>query len=216
MFAKFFTTSLVLLTAASSVSAHTLFAPALGVKGNGARSDVQRANNNCGNANVASTIDSSTAIPLAADGTFTVTATDFNAGGDGSRAVKTAGVDAAGTGKAFKAVTISKNGNANPTSVGSDQITLKMPAGTTCTGGKAGNRCLVSLTSTAGFGNCVVVSGSAAGGKGNAAAAGAAAGAAGGAAAGNGGKKIKGVGSAAAQAGAAAKAAKAKQNKGQN
>jgi hypothetical protein len=70
----------------------------------------------------------------------------------------------------------------NPTSTGTDQVSASLPAGTTCTGGASGDLCLVSFTTTAGFGNCVVVQqGGAAGG---AAAGGAAGAAAGGAAAG--------------------------------
>ena len=115
MFAKLVTSSLLLLAAASSVSAHAAFAPVLGVAGTPARSDVQRpsANAQCGKTNVASALAGSTAVPLAADGSFTVTATDFNAGADGSRAVKTAVVDTTATGNSFKGtVAITTNGNA--------------------------------------------------------------------------------------------------------
>ena len=35
--------------------------------------------------------------------------------------------------------------------------TAKLPASAQCKGGKSKNKCLVSLTTTAGFGNCVVV-----------------------------------------------------------
>ena len=43
-----------------------------------------------------------------------------------------------------------------PASTGTQQLTIKMPAGTTCTGGKSKNLCLMSLTTDGGFGNCVV------------------------------------------------------------
>ena len=38
-----------------------------------------------------------------------------------------------------------------------EKITAKLPASAKCNGGKSKNKCLVSLTTTAGFGNCVVV-----------------------------------------------------------
>ncbi|KAF5373014.1 hypothetical protein D9758_001621 [Tetrapyrgos nigripes] len=160
MFSKIFTTVSLVLALSVHVNGHTLIAPALGVQGNGVRNDVQRpsAANACGNVNVAQTIDSSTPVAAAADGTFTATATDFNAGADGSRQVS-ATVDATGAGKTFNGkVTISQNGDAAPTAVGSQQIVAALPAGTKCTGGAAGNRCLVAFKTTAGFGNCVVVS----------------------------------------------------------
>ncbi|GAW08656.1 gas1-like protein [Lentinula edodes] len=68
--------------------------------------------------------------------------------------------------RAPTAVTVSQNGDAAPTTVGSDQIVAALPAGTTCSGGTAGNLCLVQFTTTAGFGNCVVVAqGAATGGE---------------------------------------------------
>lgn len=45
----------------------------------------------------------------------------------------------------------------SPTTVGSAQIAVSLPAGTKCTGGTAGNLCLVSFTTAGGFGNCVAV-----------------------------------------------------------
>ncbi|KAI0032419.1 hypothetical protein K488DRAFT_23179, partial [Vararia minispora EC-137] len=155
-----FSKALAVLTLVLSVNAHAIFAPPLGVTGTPARSDVQRPSTAkpCGKINPASTIDTSTPVVANADGTFTVTATDFNAGADGSRAVKTATVDATGSGTSFTgAATVNTNGNPKPSSVGSDQVTLALPAGTTCSGGASGNLCLVSLTTTAGFGSCVVV-----------------------------------------------------------
>ncbi|KAJ7734822.1 hypothetical protein B0H16DRAFT_1676759 [Mycena metata] len=149
----------VLLALAAQTSAHAIPSPALGVKGTPARSDVQRPSTAkpCGSIDPATTIDTSTAIPAAADGTVTMTVTDFNAGADGSRSVAVQ-VDASGKGTSFVAGTVSKNGNAAPTTVGSDQVTFTLPAGTKCVGGKAGNLCLVSVKTTAGFGACTVVS----------------------------------------------------------
>ena len=51
--------------------------------------------------------------------------------------------------------------------MGSQQVTVQLPAGTTCAGGATKNLCLVSFTTAGGFGNCVVVQkgAAAAGGK---------------------------------------------------
>jgi len=229
--------SILLLSSLSGVLGHTAIAPALGVKGNPVRNDAQRPSTAkpCGNINIAQTLDTSTAVPAAADGSFTVTVTNFNAGQDGSTQV-TGSVDATAVGKTFSPITISKNGVKAPTSVGSVQVDAALPAGTKCTGGKSKNLCLVSFVTAGNFGNCVVVSqGAAAAAAGNSTAAAstgaASTGVAAGAAAGNAaaatgaaakagtaakaGKKGKGkkgkkaAGSAAAKAGAAAKAAKA-------
>jgi len=203
MFSKVFTSTALLLALSLQVHGHAAIAPVLGVAGAPARSDVQRpsAAAPCGKTNVAATIDTSTPVVAAADGTFSATVTNFNGGADGSRKV-TASVDATGVGKTFAAMTVSQNGDAAPAAVGSQQLTAALPAGTKCTGGKAGNLCLVSFKTTAGFGNCVVVQ------QGAAAVAGGAAGAA----------VAGGAGSAAAASGAAggkkgAKAAGQKANK---
>ncbi|EIM88837.1 uncharacterized protein STEHIDRAFT_53738 [Stereum hirsutum FP-91666 SS1] len=152
---RLFISVLALALSVAQVNAHAAIAPALGVSGNPVRNDVQRPSTAtpCGTVNIAQNIDTSTAIPLTGS-TFQATVTDFNAGADGSRSVS-AQVDATGAGKSFTAATVTTNGNANPTTVGSDQVTVQMPAGTTCTGGAAGNLCLVSFKTTAGFGNCV-------------------------------------------------------------
>ena len=114
MFSKLVVSALFLLSAASSVSAHAAFAPVLGVSGTPVRADVQRPKKNtpCGKTDIASTMASSTAAPLAADGSFTLTATNFNPGADGSRAIKTALVDPTGTGNSFNAeATVTTNGD---------------------------------------------------------------------------------------------------------
>ena len=36
-------------------------------------------------------------------------------------------------------------------------LTVQLPAGTTCTGGASGSKCLVAFVTAGGFGNCVVV-----------------------------------------------------------
>jgi hypothetical protein len=80
MFSKSFIAPLIFLVLTSSVNAHCGVTPALGVKGNMKRSDVQRPSNAkpCGNINIAQTLDSSTATPVNANGTFSVAATNFN------------------------------------------------------------------------------------------------------------------------------------------
>ncbi len=83
MFSKSFLATAVFLVAGltSQVHAHVALAPALGVAGTPQRSDVQRPSKAkpCGTINIASTLDTSTAVTAAADGSFTVTATNFNA-----------------------------------------------------------------------------------------------------------------------------------------
>lgn len=148
-----------LLAAVSQVQAHAFISPGLGVAGTGVRNDVQRPSTAapCGKASLAD-IDSSTAIP-AVNGVFNAVVTNFNAGKDGSTQITAATVDTTGTGKSFTGqVAVTTNGVAAPTSVGSVPITLSLPAGTACTGGAAGNLCLVSMTTAGKFGNCVVVS----------------------------------------------------------
>ncbi|KAJ7811527.1 hypothetical protein B0H14DRAFT_2378287, partial [Mycena olivaceomarginata] len=133
--------------------------PALGVKGAPARSDVQRPSTAkpCGNIDPATTLDTSTATPVAADGSVTLDVTNFNAGADGSTSVAVS-VDATGKGTSFVAGTVTTNGNPAPKAVETDKVTFTLPAGTKCTGGAAGNLCLVSVKTTAGFGACTVVS----------------------------------------------------------
>lgn len=158
MFCKLFVIAAVVLTLSAQAHAHAAIAPALAVTGTPKRADVQRPSTAtpCGNTNIAANIDKSTPVIAAADGTFAVTVTNFNAGSDGSRQV-TMTVDATGAGKNFAAGTVSKNGVLAPTSTGSDQVTASLPAGTTCTGGAAKNLCIASFKTAAGFGNCVVV-----------------------------------------------------------
>ena len=50
------------------------------------------------------------------------------------------------------------NAYQNPTSDATEPLTVQLPANTKCTGGTSKNLCLASFTTTAGFGNCVVVS----------------------------------------------------------
>ncbi|CDO70973.1 hypothetical protein BN946_scf184830.g5 [Trametes cinnabarina] len=167
----------VILSISLQAHAHAGVTPALGVAGTFARSDVQRPSTAkpCGNTNIAQTIDSSTAITAAANGTFAATITNFNAGVDGSRQV-TAQIDPTGTGKSFTAATVLQNGDKNPTDVGSQQLVVQLPAGTACSGGATGDKCLVSFVTAGGFGNCVVVQSATAGAAaGNGAAAGTAA-----------------------------------------
>jgi len=158
MFSRIFAVAAIVLTFSAQAHAHAALAPVLGVAGTPKRSDVQRPSTAtpCGKTNVAANIDTSTPVAAAADGTFTVTATNFNGGRDGSRQVSLT-VDAAGTGKNFVAGQVTTNGDPAPATVGSEQIVASLPAGTKCTGGTAGNLCLASFKTTGGFGNCVVV-----------------------------------------------------------
>jgi len=157
MFSKIWS-SVVVVAFALNVHAHAGVSPALGVSGTFARSDVQRpsAAKPCGTEDVATALATSTPVVAAADGTFTATATNFNAGTDGSRQFA-ATVDSTATGKNFVAAVVTTNGDASPTNVGSQPIVASIPAGTTCTGGAGKNLCLFSFKSLGGFGNCVAV-----------------------------------------------------------
>lgn len=142
------------------MNAHAGIAPALGVHGTFTRNDVQRPSTAkpCGTIALTN-IDTSAPVIAAADGTMTMNITSFNGGTDGSRAIKTLQIDATGTGKDFKVASVSaitKNGVAAPSSAGTQQLKVTMPAGTTCTGGKTKNLCLMSFITDGGFGNCVV------------------------------------------------------------
>ena len=81
MVSKSFIAYAFLLCFTTSVNAHAAIAPALGVKGNPIRSDVQRPSSGspCGNVNIAQTLDTSTAVPASANGSFSASITDFNA-----------------------------------------------------------------------------------------------------------------------------------------
>ncbi|KAJ7230269.1 hypothetical protein GGX14DRAFT_582667, partial [Mycena pura] len=126
-------------------------APTLGVKGIPTRDDVQRPaqHGHC----LQHMID--TSMPMEAS--CSTSPTTMRAGADDSCSVSVL-VDATGTGDKFVSAKVTKNGDAAPTSIGSDEVTLQLPAGTHCTGGKAKNLCLLSVKSTAGFGGCTVVS----------------------------------------------------------
>ncbi|KAJ7648266.1 hypothetical protein DFH06DRAFT_1209832, partial [Mycena polygramma] len=149
----------VVLALALHANAHAMATPALGISGTPKRSDTQRPSTKspCGSVDIASNLDKSAAVPVEDDGTtVNLNVTNFNAGGDGSRSVSVL-VDVTGTGKKFVAAKVTKNGDANPKTDGTDVVTISLPAGTQCAGGTDGNRCLLSVKSTAGFGNCVVV-----------------------------------------------------------
>jgi hypothetical protein len=147
------------LALAAQTSAHAMPSIALGVSGAPTRNDVQRPSTAqpCGTIDPATTLDTSTAIPAAADGSVTMNVQNFNAGADGSTSVSVQ-IDQTGTGKSFVAGTVTTNGNAAPTAVETDKVVFTLPAGTKCAGGTAGNLCLVSVKTTAGFGACTVVS----------------------------------------------------------
>jgi len=160
MLSKSFIAYAFLFCFTTSVNAHAIVNEALGVTGNATRNDVQRpsAANPCGNVNIAQSLDTSTPVPANANGSFSPTITDFNGGADGSREIKTVQVDASGTGKNFVAANMVVNGDPNPSTVGTQSLTVQLPPNTKCAGGTSKNLCLASFTTTAGFGNCVVVS----------------------------------------------------------
>jgi hypothetical protein len=79
MFSKTLIVSAVVLAFSIQVNAHAGISPALGVKGNLQRSDVQRPSTAkpCGSADVAA-IDTTTPVPAGADGSMTMTIQNFN------------------------------------------------------------------------------------------------------------------------------------------
>jgi len=152
-----FLVSAVVLALSLQVNAHCEITPALGTGATPARKDVQRpsAAKPCGNVAISTqALDTATPVVADAQGNMVVTATSFNGGTDGGRQV-TLQVDPTGTGKSFQAVTIATNGVANPPGPGSQQITFNMGA-IKCTGGTAGNLCLMAFKTNGGFGNCAV------------------------------------------------------------
>jgi hypothetical protein len=80
MFSKSLIAPIFLLALTSSVNAHAGVSPALGVKGNLARSDVQRPSQAkpCGNIDIAQNLDTSTAVNANGNGSFAASITDFN------------------------------------------------------------------------------------------------------------------------------------------
>lgn len=160
MFARLSFMLLALLAfSVGQVAAHSMVKPPLGVAGAPIRADTQRPNNRrpCGRMDIASNIDSTEPIPVAADGTFSAEIENFNRFIDGSRSVRGV-VDPTGTGEGFgPRVNMLQNGALNPFQLGTEQITGSIPQGMQCTGGASGNLCLVRFTNTVGFGNCVVL-----------------------------------------------------------
>ncbi|KAK7031860.1 hypothetical protein R3P38DRAFT_3508058 [Favolaschia claudopus] len=159
-----FTTLLTLALGALHVSAHAMPNPALGITGRALQcNDTLRPSDNkpCGNVDIASNIDKAMAIPVTVgkDGTsVSFNMTSFNGGRDGSRKVSVM-IDPTGTEKSFVKADVTKNGDPAPKEdTGSDLITVALPDGTKCTGGKDKNLCLLSVKSTAGFGACTVAS----------------------------------------------------------
>ncbi|KAJ7888262.1 hypothetical protein B0H13DRAFT_1531228, partial [Mycena leptocephala] len=139
---------------------HVSSSPALGIKGAPQRSDTQRPTTAkpCGNVDIASNLDTSTAIAAAADGTVTMKVENC-IGTDDSTSVSVE-VDQTGTGKKFAPATVTTNGNPVRRELSSATLNLNLilPAGTKCTGGMTQNLCLVSVKTTHGFGGCTVVS----------------------------------------------------------
>ncbi|KAF8750416.1 hypothetical protein RHS01_09436 [Rhizoctonia solani] len=137
----FFAKSLVVVAAlAAQVLCHSVVQPVMGINGKAVRSDTQRPSNAkpCGNTAL-SKIDSSQVVTMTGT-SFTATSINFNAKQDGSMQF-TASVDATGTGKSFKAATITKNGPNAPPKVGQTaEIDVSLPeagAGGAAKGAKA-------------------------------------------------------------------------------
>lgn len=169
MLSKIWASSTLVLVLCLQVNAHATVAPVMGVQGNPSRGDVKRPNtaDPCGaSVNIASEFNSSAAVTADATGSFTVNATSYNGGVDGSLKFS-AKVDPTGTGTKFVAMNITTNGDNSPKGAGSQPLVASLPAGMKCTAGSSGDKCLVQFISGAGFGNCVVVSQAATNGPGN-------------------------------------------------
>jgi hypothetical protein len=159
MFSKSFLVSAILLAVSLQAHAQAGVSPALGVQGNNLnRSQVQRpsSNSRCGNINISNDLDSATPVNANSDGTFTVSATSFSKGNDGSRSFNVK-VDSTGDGNNFVDGSIVSNGDSSPSSDGSQNIIAKLPSGTECTGGRNKDLCIAAFQNSAGFGNCVAV-----------------------------------------------------------
>jgi len=158
MLSKIFAFTAAILVFSAQVHAHAAVAPALGVSGTPTRNDVQNPStaSPCGKIDIASALSTSTPVVAAANGSFVVTAIDYNGGADGSRKF-TALVNSDATGKSFVDATVLQNGDPAPANSGSEQLVVSIPTGTKCSGGPSKNLCVYSFKSTAGFGNCVVV-----------------------------------------------------------
>jgi hypothetical protein len=80
MLCKSFIASIFLLASISSANAHAGVTPALGVKGQFTRDDVQfpSTSSPCGNVNIAKTLSNSTPVPVGKNGEFSANITDFN------------------------------------------------------------------------------------------------------------------------------------------
>jgi len=160
MLSKSFTASIFLLALTSSVNAQCVVTPPLGSSGNPTAGDVQQPSSSapCGSIPIAQNLDSSEAVKADTSGNFVVSITNFGTGQEGSRHIQTVSVDASGTGENFVQAEMVANGDEDPGSDGSQQVTGKLPDGIQCSGGTNKNLCLVSFVSDHGYGNCVVVS----------------------------------------------------------
>lgn len=80
MFSKAFGAAILALTLTVQVHAHAAVAPVLGVAGVPQRSAVERPRGAkpCGNVDIAANLDTSTPVVVDADGSFTMTITNFN------------------------------------------------------------------------------------------------------------------------------------------
>ncbi|KAF8504836.1 hypothetical protein F5888DRAFT_1658984 [Russula emetica] len=159
MLSKSSAASIFLLALTSSVNAQCVVTPPLGGSGKPTAGDVQQpfSVTPCGSIPIAQNIDSSEAVKADTSGKFIVSIINFGTGPDGSRHIKTVSVDQTGTGDNFAEAQMVANGDEDPTSDGTQQLTVQLPNGTKCDGGSGKDRCLVSFATDAGYGNCVVV-----------------------------------------------------------
>ncbi|KAF8607938.1 hypothetical protein BDV93DRAFT_434872 [Ceratobasidium sp. AG-I] len=130
----------------------------------GPTSVINGAANGCGRGVTAGQINVATELEAAvkaglptvdASGSISMNWRQVNAGADGGRP-GTALIDVTGTGNNFKPVTISKD-FADGGADSDNPMTIAIPAGTVCTGGSAGNACLLRVTNPPGFGSCFAI-----------------------------------------------------------
>jgi len=161
MLSKSFTASVFLLALASFVSAQCAITPAFGVSGSPGAGDVQQPSDGapCGSIPISQNIDSSATIQADQSGEFRPSILNFASGAQGSRSITTVKVDPSGTGQSqnFVSAQMINNGEDAPSTDGTQQLVVKLPDGIKCAGGSGQDRCLAMFVTSAGYGNCVVV-----------------------------------------------------------
>ncbi|KAL0960709.1 hypothetical protein HGRIS_005734 [Hohenbuehelia grisea] len=105
-----------------------------------------RAATSCGSGGVPD-IDNGYAVPMSSDGSFSINM---------NRAINpqyfSVGVDASGSGSSFTPGTFDNPGTRQ------SQVPVRLPAGTKCSGGRQGNRCIISIScDTLNHQTCIIV-----------------------------------------------------------